>query len=270
MDYFTTPIRGGNTEPVITLFCAFSRSWVLDRWLKNLSKLNYNPKLINLAFIIDIDDPWIATKLGQLSDKYRAFTIEINREWHPNEVRPIERRKRIAEVKNQSKKMIKGLGSEYVLGLEDDTVFDGLDIKRLLKPFDDFPSTVGMVGGVQCGRWHMKMLGVWEFDNIDNPKEAITLLPSPQGGFEEVDAIGFYGYLTTKELYLEVPYQYNGEPWGPDVGASLWLRKNGFHNFVDWETKYGHNDGNQILFPDKNLVQYKLKKINDIWMPIVP
>ena len=254
-------------DPIITIFCAFSRGWTLERWLDNLKHLNYSPKRINLAFIVDIDDPWIATKVGQLSDKYRAFTLEINRDWQPNEVRPIERRKRIAQVKNQSKEMIKGLQSEYVLGLEDDTVFDGLDIQRLLKPFND-SAMVGTVEGVQCGRWHMKMLGVWKFDNVNDPKEAITLLPDK--GFQEIDSGGFYGYLIPRNLYLDIPYQYNGEPWGPDVNAGLWLRPHGYHNFVDWETKFGHNIGDGILYPDTDLVQYKLIKKEGVWLPVVP
>lgn len=42
-------------EP-ITVFCAFTRHWALERWLENLERQNYPKSLINLCFIIDIDE----------------------------------------------------------------------------------------------------------------------------------------------------------------------------------------------------------------------
>lgn len=253
-------------QPIVTIFCSFTRQWAIDKWIENLKELDYPKNLINLALIVDIDDPWIAAKLVALKDEYRDFEIQVNRDHHPNEVRPIERRKRIAEVKQQSKKLVKSLKSDYVLGLEDDTVFDDLCIERLLVPFTIY--NVGMVEGVQCGRWHNKMIGAWQFDDIEKPQELVTLLPGV--GFQEIDAGGFYGYIITRENYLAIPYNYNNEVWGPDVNAGLWLKRQGFNNYIDWDMNFGHNVGDKILWPDTDLVQYKFRKINDVWTPIIP
>jgi len=252
-------------NPIITIYCAFTRGWVVERWLDNLKNLDYDRGLINLAFIIDIDDPYIAINLGKEERNYRGFRIRINRDWQPNEVRPIERRKRIAVIKNQSKKLISELDSDLVLGLEDDTVFEDLNLKRFINKLK--PDT-GIIEGVQCGRWNSKMIGAWKFDDIDDPTEVVTLLPGK--GFEEIDAGGFYGYLISRENYLAIPYQYNGEPWGPDVNAGIWLRKQRLTNYIDWETKFGHNDHNVLIKPDSDIIQYKFKKLNDTWVSVIP
>jgi len=251
-------------QVIITIFCAFTRGWAVDRWIENLLALNYPKGLINLVFIVDIDDPYIASRLGQIEEQYRGFTIKINREWQPNEVRPIERRKRIAEIKRQSKESVASFEADFVLGLEDDTVFENLDIDKWLQ---FYTGTIGIIEGVQVGRWHKNYIGAWKVDNINDPTEAVTMLPKE--GYEEIDAGGFYGYLISKDNYLSLPYEYNNEPWGPDVNASLWLKRQGLTNYIDWETKFGHNDHNQILWPE-GVVQYKFKKLNGVWMPVVP
>lgn len=258
-------------DPILTIFCSFTRGWALERWLQNLSNLDYDPKLINLAFIVDCNDVTISSRLIHLDNEtYRSFSLDMNRDWNPNEVVPVERRRRIAQVKRESKALVERVDGDYVFSLEDDTVFDGLDIRRLFIPFEGSLTTkkVGMVEGVQCGRWGKKMIGAWKFDDLENPTTLTSL--TPKKGFQEIDAGGFYGYLTTRRLYLECPYIYNGEAWGPDVNAGIWLRKHGYTNFIDWETKFGHNNHNIIIYPDKDIVKAKFWKRGETWFPVVP
>lgn len=248
--------------PIITIFCSFTRRWTVERFLENLKKTMavHKPENTNLAFIVDIDEIWIQLQLQRFADEhgYRACEIIRNSEHHPNEVRLRLRRLMIADMKNQSKKLIAKLDGEYVIGLEDDTVFDLDCFCRLLKPlYED--ASVGFVEGVQCGRWGIKMIGAWQTDNVFNPHKISTLMPKT--GYEQIDAGGFYGYATRKNLYLEHDYfSSNGQPFGPDVNFGLWLRQQGYQCIIDWDTIFGHNDHNVILYPDADIKRVEFAK----------
>ncbi len=106
-------------QPVITLFCAFTRRWLMERWLSDLSKVKHDPAKTNLAFLIDIDDPYILHQIKRfIKDKgYRNFVFKMNSTDPPSDVRIAARRLRIADMKNQSKFLISML-MEQVLQLE--------------------------------------------------------------------------------------------------------------------------------------------------------
>lgn len=246
-------------EQPIIIFCAFTRRWAVERWIENLKKTQgmHKPENVSLAFIVDIDEPFIHSRLKRLEDDgYRAVEIIRNADWHPNEVRLAIRRQRVAFVKNQSKKLIAKLDGDIVVSLEDDTVFDLDCFCRLIKPLHEDPR-VGFVEGVQVGRWGVKMVGAWRVDDVQNPKHASTVPYMRDGipqkfGYEQIDAGGFYGYATRKALYLEHDY-YSGssQPYGPDVNYGLFVKQQGYQCLIDWETVYGHNDYNVLLYPDE-------------------
>lgn len=241
--------------PVITIFCPFTRLEMMDRWFDDLASTDLDPSQTNLAFIIDTDEeePLIYARIMQEMNrtKFRKFLITRNRDHHVNPVNIPIRRKRIAEIHNQSKAMISELDGVYVLGLEDDTVFTNLSVKRLYQPFLQYEDC-GLVSTYEAGRWHNKIIGIWQFDDVNNPTQCWTMLPDKY--YEEIDAAGMYCYLTPKELYLE--HHYNSqdwEPWGPDVNYGLYLRREGYRNFVDWSQPCGHSDGGIIITPNNNL-----------------
>lgn len=241
-------------HPILTIYCAFTRRWTVERWLENLSKVPHDPTKTNLAFIVDADEVFIQRCLERFAmDKnYRSFHVRMNEDHHPNEIRVSLRRSRIAEVKEQSKDLIVKCDGDLVLGLEDDTVFPSLDLPRLLRLFSD--PLVGFVEGVQCGRWGIKVIGGWMVDDYEFPQKAWTVMPGV--GFEEIDAGGFYGYITRKNLYLRHEYYAStGQPWGPDVNYGLWLRNHGFKCYIDWENVFGHQDHGKILYPDTDVAQ---------------
>lgn len=243
-------------QPIITIFCAFTRPWAVELWLENLAAVNHDPALTNLCFIVDCNNHLIANTLKKFAEKYnyRSFHVKINEDWHPNEVRLAIRRMRIADVKNQSKDLIALTDGEIILGFEDDTVFDRLEsFDRLIQPIvregQDPHRTVGFVEGVQMGRWGANMIGAWEADDIWKPSHIETQLPSED--YQEITGGGWYGYATTRELYLNCEYYSStAQPWGPDVSAGFWIRQQGYKCLVDWQTIYGHNDYNKILYPD--------------------
>jgi len=266
--------------PPITVFCPFTRPENVRRFFDDLASTDLKAENTNLALIIDIgenkdtgeqDGIKIYTRIMEEMNrtKYRKFIIIKNYEHHVNPINIPIRRERIAEIHNQSKDIISALDGEYVLGLEDDTIFTNLCVQRLLEPFNSFATLdkpIGLVSAYAAGRWHNKIIGIWNFDNIDNPTECWTELPSK--GYQECDATGFYCYLTPKELYIKHNYNTDViEPYGPDVNYGLWLRREGFVNIVDWSQPCGHKDGDIIITPNDNLyVEHFYKAKEPAWI----
>lgn len=238
-------------QPILTVFVAFTRQWALATWLANLEAVEHDPAQTNLCLIVDIDDQYIVRAFKALAENkgYRSFHMKINTGWHPNEVRLSIRRMRVADVKNQSKDLIAKTDGEIVLAFEDDTVFDRLpSFSRLYQPLLDDPK-VGFVEGVQMGRWGARMIGAWDCDDFEFPQKVWTLLPGE--GYEEITGGGFYGYATRRDLYLNHDYHTaSSQPWGPDVNYGFWLKQRGYKCLIDWESVFGHNDHNQIGYPD--------------------
>jgi len=238
-------------HPIITIFCPFTRTWAVETWLDNLKNVQHDPALTNLCIIVDGNLHLIANTLKKFAEanNYRSFHVKINEDWHVNEVRLSIRRQRVAEIHNQSKDLIARTDGDIIIGLEDDTVFDRLtSFERLYQPLLDDP-TIGFVEGAEMGRWGANMIGAWEADDIHNPKEVKTLLPGT--GYQEITAGGFYGYATRRHLYMNCEYySSSAQPWGPDFNAGIWIRQQGYSCLVDWDTIFGHNDYNKVLYHD--------------------
>lgn len=257
-------------HPNITVFCAFTRLWAIERWIDNLANSKHDPASTNLVFIVDADEPNIKFQLNEYAKTrpYKSVNVIMNEDNAPNEIRIAERRQRIAQVKNQSKALISATDCEYVIGLEDDTVFGGDQLMALLEPFKE-QKKVGFVEGVQCGRWGVKIIGAWTVDNFYVPEKAKTIMPPIIGKrHSEIDAGGFYGYATTKELYINHDY-YSGatQPYGPDVNFGLWVRAQGYRCLIDWHVEFGHNDHDKIILPDNDIayVSFTKNRQNGHW-----
>lgn len=258
-------------HPIITIYCAFTRRWAVDPWLENLAAVSHDPALTNLAFIIDCEEHYIANTLKQFAEKhgYRNFHLKMNTGHHPNETNLTYRRQRIAQVKNMSKDLINMADGEIIISFEDDTVFDRLaSFEPLCSPLLEF-KRVGFVEGVQMGRWGANIIGAWQFDDFNRPTEAKTLLPSD--GHQQMTGGGWYGYATTRKLYLNCDYYWStSQPWGPDVNFGLWLRQQGYKCLIDWRVIFGHRDFNKLKYPDDpditlTQVVYNKDKITGKW-----
>lgn len=243
---------------IITIFCPFTRPHYVKRWFDDLASTDLKPENTNLAIIIDCEGDeggkQIYARIMEEMNRtaFRKFIIIRNYDHHVNEMSIPIRRRRIAEIHEQSKDIIRALDGEFVLGLEDDTVFTNLCVQRLYQPFEDNMKPIGLVTAYEAGRWHNKIIGVWGFDNVDDPKCCWTELPDKD--YQECDAAGFYCYLTPTQFYLEHEYKSEDwEPYGPDVRYGLQLRQKGFINLVDWSQPCGHNDGDVIITPNNNL-----------------
>lgn len=242
--------------PPVIIFCAFTRRWAVDKWLEALDTLTYDKSLISLAFIVDMDAPGIMRKLEKFAaDKgYAGIATRLNQDNQPNEVRLSVRRARIAEVKNQSRDLVNQLTGDYVIGLEDDTVIMQPDtIERLIKPMVESNLT-GFVQGVQVGRWGARMIGAWKaYHSVNNPTQ-LRSMNYKEDGYDRISAGGFYGYATTRHLYINHEYYTStAQPWGPDVNYGLWVLQRGYVCLIDWSIVFGHNDHGKILFPDEGV-----------------
>jgi len=249
--------------PIITIICPFTRGWAIERWVANLESLNLDWSTVNLCAIIDCDEPKISYHLRKLDDKlkFRSFQIAMNREHEVSEVRVNVRRHRIAEVMNQLKEMVKKTDGDIVVGFEDDTAFEGLEIENLYVPLVA-KNDIGFVEGVQSGRWGVKMVGAWKVDDIREPTVAETLFQG--SGYEEIDGGGLYGYACLVDLFLKHEFKWEGEPYGPDVNFGLFIRRQGYRCLVDWDTVFLHNDHNVLIRPD-NPTKIRYTKVNDNW-----
>ena len=81
------------------------------------------------------------------------------------------RRQRIADIHNE----IRGLlnKGDYILLLEDDTLFPTNSLKTLLKQASQTPN-FGVLSAIQLGRWGYKHIGAWDFDDIYDPDLIIS------------------------------------------------------------------------------------------------
>lgn len=236
-------------QPIITIFCPFTREWAMHQWIIDLSKIKHDPALTNLCFIVDGDMHLIANTLKKFAVEqgYRSFHVKINEDWQPNETRLAIRRMRIADVHNQSKDLIARTDGDIVLGFEDDTVFGRLESLEHL--YDRLDDKVGFIEGVQMGRWGANIIGAWLSNGIPEFNRIETMLPKT--GYEYITAGGFYGYATWKKLFLNHDYYTSSaQPWGPDVNFGLYVQSQGYDCLINWDIMFGHNDYNKVLYPD--------------------
>lgn len=261
-------------QPIITIFCAFSRPTMVDPWLHNLALVEHDPSRTHLAFVLDTKMVKAFETLKKFAKQYSYASIEI---LHNHDNEPVGsisgRRGRIAFVKNQSKDIIRKHKSQYVIGLEDDTVFEFKCFCRLLEPYSRIED-LGFVEGVQAGRWGCPYVGVWSVDDYEFVQRIESLtLPEQEPrstvddkGYEPIDGGGFYYYATPTELYLEHDYSWSGEYWGADVNYGLWLRNKGYKCLVDWQSRCGHRTlDNKILYPTEDTVSVCYYKRDNKW-----
>lgn len=247
----------------ITLLCTFTRHWAVEPWLDCLDGLEIDEENTEVVFVVDIDDDRITKPLHEFLAKhnYKTSHVIVNSEHEPSEIRINTRRDRIAEVLNQAKEFIGN--TDFVFGLEDDTLFPPDALKKLLKIADK--PKFGYAEGVQVGRWGTKMIGAWLADDLDEPHEFMTLLPPKIKKIQKIDAGGFYCFLTPTSLFKQVEHSWR-DPLGPDAYYTMELGRMGYDRFIDWTLECGHHDHGIVLMPTRDDLQtawYRLQ--NDKW-----
>lgn len=254
-------------EHNITIFLPMCREHRVDVMALQVAKLKRES--ININIVIVVDNSNITKEFVIDTFQYRLPGIPI-KIYHTGNAGSSEfsvgaRRQRITDVFTLGAKYIPPY-SELVFTIEDDTDLSSNALEALLWRYMILKlatPNIGLVSGIQVGRWGFKIIGAWKADNPANLQSLKSVEYKNTGNSEEVDATGFYCFITPRELFCTTPFHFL--PFGPDVHYGLDLKLKGYKNFVDWSVITGHNDNNYSLRPDEKCVVIKFQKNNDIW-----
>lgn len=223
----------------VTTILPVSRTDYLDRVLESL--LKQTKKTDNLLVIFDgTDQEFIEArnKIVEL-DIDNIICISSN---NPRKAYAIpERRIHIVNNHNQAREVIQDC--DFVFSIEDDGVLPENALERLygLMTRD---SDAGMATGVELGRWGVPYVGAWKVDDPDDPKLLTSMENKCQSDLvEEIDACGLFCALIRSDLYKQHEFfTHNG--LGPDVNLGLFIRQQGYKNYIDWNIPVTHITSN--------------------------
>ncbi|WP_088319576.1 hypothetical protein [Kineosporia sp. R_H_3] len=225
-----------------TIVLPVSRADYLDRVFYALEMLTCDAKRTGLLVLVDGDQELVTTAQTYVEQSKSAERRCVQRDDRSPVTHGIpERRQRIANILNELKTMVT---SEYVFGLEDDTIVPRMALQRLYETYALFPHA-GFVSGVELGRWGIAHVGAWLADNV---YETISLKTPPMGeGIQPVDAAGFYCFLTKTQHYRKHTFKPYEDALGPDVDFGLALRRNGYQNYLNWSVACEHRRKDDYL-----------------------
>jgi len=249
----------------ITTILPVSRIKYLDRVLESL--LAQTVKIKSLIVIFDGPE----SEFVQVRNRIAELDIE-NKLCVPfPHVRPAytiaERRWRIVRIHTQLQEVISDC--DWVFSVEDDGILPPnalADLINVTKSHKD----VGMVTGVELGRWGLPYVGAWRLDDVHSPSE-MTSMENKAGEplTETIDACGLYCALIRSDMYKEHIFD-TSNGLGPDVNLGLFCRQNGYQNYVRWSvpvTHLGNHMNQEIEIPatDKSKVIKLTRKYGTTW-----
>lgn len=245
---------------------------MLDRWLANLDELSFDKRQLEVVFLLDSNDQKMVQKLSEfllmrdyggsklfVTDKDPRLTFDHS---------PAPRRQRIAIIKDISKELIGN--SQFVLGLEDDTLVPADSLIKMINFMQQHPMA-GFIQGSEVNRWGFRVLGAWKADNTTDPQRMATIPYQPEG-IEEIDAGGFYCYLTPTTLYKKADYRAGETPFGVDTLYSFDLRQQGWKAYIDHSIQCEHYyikglvTEPRVLVPDTNVTTAAWVKRGKQWV----
>lgn len=216
-----------------------SRLEFFDRVIESLINQTYKEKPA-LLVVVDGNNELFLTvhnKLASVPLNYVLCVKSHNYGDAPAATIP-QRRARIAGVHNQMKELIDP-DVDWVFSIEDDGILPPLALQTLVNDVKE-QEAVGLVTGVELGRWGVPYVGAWRVDDIMNVQR-LTSMESKVGKhwIEELDACGLYCSLIRADLYKQHVFTAtNG--LGPDINMGLEFRQLGYKNYINWSIPVTH------------------------------
>lgn len=245
-----------------TILLLVSREEYLYDVFKSLEDLECDLNKTHLLCIVNGDNHlFVKTRnLVEISKYKERLTLQVKPKEKLRQYDISGRRQKIADLHNFAKEHIK---TNYVFGVEDDTIIPS---NALIKLGESLTNDVGMVEGIEMGRWGVPYIGAWHANNVEQP-EQFTSLPLIKG-ITDIDAGGFYCFITRAEDYKAhnfKPYDNNG--LGPDIDYSLSLRQKGLRVLADFDIKCIHKTKDKdITFENTAPTQITMTKRKNSWV----
>lgn len=229
----------------ITAILPVSRIKYLDRVLESLVNQTLKPQ--NLIVVFDGSD----NEYLEVRNKVVALPIDnaicvpsVNGGTIAHTI--AERRQHITNIHNQLRDIIGDC--DWVFTMEDDSVIPPDALRRLSK-LAVLQYNVGMVTGVELGRWGIPYVGAWLVDDYNNVHKVTSVENRTANPcVENIDACGMYCGLIKAEYYKKHQF-FTNNGLGPDVNLGLYLRQQGFINYIDWSIHVTHltfRDGKEV------------------------
>lgn len=253
---------------MIQLLVPLSREWRIKDLVKEINEIDFVNQKVDVLFVLDnsqVKKSRVEQQVAFDNKDIVSHRVVLHRDGQPVEGNIFERRRRIAKVMNFAKKHIRK-DCELTLVIEDDTVFKKEDFKKLYYDYRVLQKQgvdVGLVSGVQAGRWALKIVGAWIVDDVNNPTTLKSIKFTRKEILKRVDATGMYFFLIdSKSLKM---HEFSGNDLAPDVGLGLDLRRRGKENVVDWTVSLGHLTRDKIIYCDESCVDIYYKRVKGRW-----
>lgn len=251
----------------VTIILPVSRATFLDKVFAALEFLDCDSSNTSLIVIVDGDDNLFldARNRTEFSKFSSRLCVRYTSKLEKSENNIFIRRDRIADIHRQIKQYIGDC--DFIMGIEDDTVFPDFTLKLFLEDYVLNPH-MGFVEGIELGRWSYPYIGAWRIDDIYETKKITSILPEDDSeSLAEIDAGGFYCFLTRRETYMGHEFDtFEDNSLGPDINFGISLRRKGYSNFIDWHINCTHmsESGNIVLGKDTPKRLTFMKK-NEYW-----
>lgn len=221
----------------ITTILPLSRIKYLDRVIESLMNQTYKSQRL-LVIFDGPDSEYIEARNKIVGlDFENVLFVKSN---NPKVALSIpDRRRHIVNIHNQFRGLIGE--TDWIFSIEDDGILPKDALQRLVNIVKQ-KDTVGMVTGVELGRWGVPYVGAWRVDDIHEVKQIYSIQNKTKEDptvVEEIDACGLYCALIDAGQYKDHEfYTHNG--LGPDVNLGIYLRQKGLENYIDWGIPITH------------------------------
>lgn len=227
-----------------------SRIEYLDQVLESLTNQSFE-ELLSLLVVVDGDNDLFVQVRNKIATARLSHALCVQSEDFRGSATTIpQRRWHISAIHNQIKKLVHD-DVDWIFSVEDDGILPVNALSWLVHGAQTRPN-VGLITGVELGRWGTPYVGAWKVDDTVNPRQVTSLMSKAgQEEVEEIDACGLYCALIRADLYKQ--HDFNSKNGlGPDINLALEIKNCGYKNYIDWSILVTHiteKNGQVIQIP---------------------